>query len=185
MARPYNRTRISLLLLILLSSGYSLAQGISGPYGTNYVPNPYAGMFGSMGNVYSPYYRRFHQQGMIGMTGMGIAEEPVVPYQTNPYAGMFGSMGNVYSPYYRQFHQQGMSGMTGMGIAEEPVVPYQINPYAGMFGSMGNIYSQHYRRWHRPNASGAPLGAPAVPKYGGAPYRYPYFLAPTSGILDR
>ena len=44
----------------------------SAPQGP-YIVNPYDGMFGSMGNVYSPYYRQFHQRGMSGMTGMGPA----------------------------------------------------------------------------------------------------------------
>ncbi len=77
-----------------------------------YITNPYAGMYGSMANVDSPYYRRFqrhHPQGMRDMPPAGGNRE----YITNPYAGMYGSMGNVDSPYYRQFqpsYQRGMSG---------------------------------------------------------------------------
>ena len=80
--------------------------------GIPYVTNPYGGMFGSMGNVYSPYYRQFHPSGMSGpLTGMtGISG---MHYIVNPYAGMYGSMGNVYSPYYRQFHHSGMGGTAG------------------------------------------------------------------------
>ena len=29
-------------------------------------PSPYEGMYGSMGNTYSPYYRQFHNPGMAG-----------------------------------------------------------------------------------------------------------------------
>jgi hypothetical protein len=77
--------------------------------GIPYVTNPYGGMFGSMGNVYSPYYRQFHQSGMSGpVTGISG-----IHYIVSPYAGMYGSMGNVYSPYYRQFHQSGMGGTAG------------------------------------------------------------------------
>lgn len=83
--------------------------------GIPYVTNPYGGMFGSMGNVYSPYYRPFHQSGMGGPLG-GMTHVPGMHYNINPYAGMYGSMGNVYSPYYRQFHQSGMGGMAGAPI---------------------------------------------------------------------
>ncbi len=93
-----------------------MAQGVQAPM----VINPYAGMFGSMGNVYSPYYRQFHPYGMSGMAGPvnGAANIWGNHYivSPNPYGGMFGSMGNVYSPYYRQFHRSGMSGPTGTVI---------------------------------------------------------------------
>jgi hypothetical protein len=56
--------------LVLFLNGLAMAQGQSqaGPGG--YVLNPYSGMYGSMGNVYSPYYRQFHMPpGMSGMSG--------------------------------------------------------------------------------------------------------------------
>ena len=55
--------------LALLSS-QALAQGMAGMAGEGQIPSPYDGMYGSMGNVYSPYYRQFHAPGMGGMTGM-------------------------------------------------------------------------------------------------------------------
>ena len=57
-----------LIAAVFLFSGHaSFAE--HGP-GGGYAVNPYSGMFGSMGNVYSPYYRQFHTPGMSGMSGM-------------------------------------------------------------------------------------------------------------------
>lgn len=103
-----------------------------GRYGVPYVTNPYGGMFGSMGNVYSPYYRPFRGSGMAGDgAAIGMADPWGSRYHVNPYAGMYGSMGNVYSPYYRQFHPYGMGGMGGAppaGTGSGPVTPYHY-PY--------------------------------------------------------
>jgi hypothetical protein len=98
--------------------------------GIPYVTNPYGGMFGSMGNIYSPYYRQFHQSGMSGPF-TEATRIPGLHYNVNPYAGMYGSMGNVYSPYYRQFHQPGMGGMAGApipGVVPGPGIRYHY-PY--------------------------------------------------------
>jgi hypothetical protein len=98
--------------------------------GIPYVTNPYGGMFGSMGNIYSPYYRQFHQSGMSGPF-TEATRIPGLHYNVNPYAGMYGSMGNVYSPYYRQFHQPGMGGMAGApipGVVPGPGIQYHY-PY--------------------------------------------------------
>ena len=104
---------------MLLLNGLAMAQGQSqtGPGG--YILNPYSGMYGSMGNVYRPYYRQFHMTpGMSGMSGSGpgsgMSGMSGDGYVVNPYSGMYGSMGNVYHPYYRQFQPSGMSGMSGI-----------------------------------------------------------------------
>ena len=120
-------------------AGMGPATGPSRAPQVPYVMNPYEGMFGSMGNVYSPYYRQFHQRGMSGMTGMGpaagIPRAPEVPYVMNPYEGMFGSMGNVYSPYYRQFHQSDMNdampGGSGLPQGTRHRYPYFLPPTMG------------------------------------------------------
>ena len=100
------RRTILCTLPLLLATGWSFASEVPPGSRVPYAVNPYAGMFGSMGNVYSPYYRQFHQSGMSGMAATGAVTvpppAPQVPYLVNPNAGMFGSMGNVYSPYYRQ-----------------------------------------------------------------------------------
>ena len=91
---------------VFFPSGPVLAQATADSHGVGYATNPYSGMYGSMGNVNSPYYRQFHMPGMSGMSGMGLVPAPGGgDYMVNPYSGMYGSMGNVYSPYYRRFHQ--------------------------------------------------------------------------------
>lgn len=112
--------KFSAVLAACLLSGYTLADNTARMSGTEYSASPYAGMYGSMGNVYSPYYRKFHTPGMIGMYGPHSL--PVIPeagmsapgYITSPYSGMYGSMGNVYSPYYRRYHRPFPPGMSGM-----------------------------------------------------------------------
>jgi hypothetical protein len=100
----------------LLLNGQALAQQQSGAVAGAYVPQPQSGMYGSMGNVYSPYYR--YRQPSPGMTGMGflpgtygMSAPPVYLY--SPQMGMYGSMGNVYHPAYRTLQQPGMGGMSG------------------------------------------------------------------------
>jgi hypothetical protein len=104
-------------------------------------------MFGSMGNVYSPYYRQFHSPGMAGMPGMAGSSgqgqdqaraEPSSPGMPQPPAWPASAV--VPPPV------QG-SGSSGTG-------PYP-SPYQGMFGSMGNVYSPYYRKFHPSGMSGS------------------------------
>ena len=139
MAPKHNMRGTRLVFLMLLCSAHALAQGLAGNAGGPYFVNPYESMFGSMGNVYSPYYRQFHAPGIAGTGRMaGMSGAPGVPYAPNPYSGMFGSMGNVYSPYYRQFHGPGMGGMAG---------PY---PFAGRVGEPGQAGQALYPTFLEP-----------------------------------
>lgn len=113
MMRRRRRICRPVLLSAFLMPASLLAQDMM--QGVPYVTNPYGGMFGSMGNVYSPYYRQFHQYGMSGPLS-GTTTMTGMHYIISPYGGMYGSMGNVYSPYYRQFHWSGMSGTGGPQI---------------------------------------------------------------------
>jgi hypothetical protein len=103
----------------LLFGGYAAAQQPGAAPGT-YAPQPqpFSNMYGSMGNVYSPYYRQFQFPGMLGMPGMGRLPGTygmsAPGYFYGPQSGMYGSMGNLYHPYYRQFQPPGMGGMYGM-----------------------------------------------------------------------
>jgi len=58
---------IAIVATILVPSGSSLAEPMPGMSDGEYIYSPYSGMYGSMGNVYSPYYRQFHSPGMSGM----------------------------------------------------------------------------------------------------------------------
>ena len=89
------RTRLAVTALVFLPPVVVFAQaaGMAGMQGQAFAPSPYSGMYGSMGNVYSPYYRQYHLYGMggtqplVGMSGMqGIT------YVPSPYSGMYGSM---------------------------------------------------------------------------------------------
>jgi hypothetical protein len=160
-------------------SGHDARQGLRQPW----VASPYAGMYGSMGNVYSPYYRQFHHYGMQGMAPArpGQAGAPVLPWATGPYAGMYGSMGNVYSPYYRRHSAYAGPGTRGAipagGTAGLSTAHPVASPYSGMYGSMGNVYSPYYRRFHSEGTRGQAEG----PRWG--PVVYPSFLPPTMGTL--
>ena len=54
--------------------GQEGVSGMSGMQGITYMPSPYTGMYGSMGNVYSPYYRQYHVYGMGGF----FNEQPTI-----------------------------------------------------------------------------------------------------------
>ncbi len=132
---------------VILFSGQAPAQQMGGMGPGWQVPSPYSGMFGSMGNVYSPYYRQFHSPGMAGMPGMAGSSgqgqgqaraEPSSPGMPQPPAWPASAV--VPPPL------QG-SGSSGNG-------PYP-SPYQGMFGSMGNVYSPYYRQFHPPGMSGS------------------------------
>jgi hypothetical protein len=91
---------------VLLLCGPSLAQQQPEEQPSDEAVNPpYAGMYGSMGNVYHPYYRGTMPPGMGGMSGAralpGTERMGVPAYMDSPYSGMYGSMGNVYHPSYR------------------------------------------------------------------------------------
>ncbi len=73
MRSTYYATPLATLLFLALPSGYAMAGGMTGnapgSASGEYFTNPHAGMYGSMGNVDSPYYRQFqpsHQRGMSG-----------------------------------------------------------------------------------------------------------------------
>jgi hypothetical protein len=109
-------------IAVMVLSGSAITDHSAGMSGTESFSNPYSGMYGSMGNVYSPYYRQFHP----GMSSMpGPPPRSVMPgagasgpeHIINPYSGMYGSMGNVYSSYYRRYPQPYTRGMSGMGQA--------------------------------------------------------------------
>jgi hypothetical protein len=130
--------------MVLLSS-QALAQGMAGMGGAGQIPSPYDGMYGSMGNVYSPYYRQFHSPGMAGMTGMaapaqGTGQGPAQETIGMPGPGFWPSTGAYPAP---------MPGAGAPGAAPYP------SPYEGMYGSMGNIYSPYYRQFHNPGMAGA------------------------------
>ncbi len=193
MAPKHDIRGTRLVFLMLLCSAHALAQGLAGNAGGPYFVNPYESMFGSMGNVYSPYYRQFHAPGITGTGRSAGMSAPGVPYPLNPYSGMFGSMGNVYSPYYRQFHLPGAQGMSGMGSMAgisgiPPQMPYLVNPYAGMYGSTGNVYSPYSRPFPRPGMGGMAGPYPFAGRSGepgqAGQALYPTFLEPTMGSMS-
>jgi hypothetical protein len=134
----------------LLLAGSSIAQEQPSEQARDYAASaPYSGMYGSMGNVYHPYYRRLHPPPMGGMSpyqpmpgtyGLGNPG-----YAESPYSGMYGSMGNIYHPYYRNPQAPAMGGMAGEGPAPGAFPGYMGDPYSGMYGSMGNVYHPYYR----------------------------------------
>ena len=130
--------------LALLSS-QALAQGMAGMAGEGQIPSPYDGMYGSMGNVYSPYYRQFHTPGMGGMTGMA---------QPAPGAGQAPAPASLGMPDPAFWSGQPPYSMPMPGAGGPGAAPYP-SPYAGMYGSMGNIYSPYYRQFHNPGMAGA------------------------------
>ena len=135
-----------------LLSSHALAQGMAGMGPGGQIQSPYAGMYGSMGNVYSPYYRQFHFPGMAGMTGMAAPAQATgqAPAQATP-----GMPGPAFSPGSATYPAP-MPGAGASGAAPYP------NPYGGMYGSMGNVYSPYYRQFHFPGMAGMTgMAAPA------------------------
>jgi hypothetical protein len=129
---------------MVLFSGHALAQGMAGMSPGGQIPSPYAGMFGSMGNVYSPYYRQFHPPGMAGMSGMvapaqGMGQVPAQPTPGMPHPAMWPGAAVAPPP------------LLGTGVPGASPYP---SPYGGMFGSMGNVYSPYYRQFHTPETVG-------------------------------
>jgi hypothetical protein len=130
--------------MVLLSS-QALAQGMAGMGVPGWMPSPYEGMYGSMGNVYSPYYRQFHGPGMAGMTGMAAPAQGAGQALAQPTPGM-PSPGFWSGP---AAYPAPLPGFGAPGAAPYPT------PYEGMYGSMGNAYSPYYRQFHNPGMAGA------------------------------
>jgi len=137
--------------MVLLST-HALAQGMAGMGGAGQMPNPYDSMYGSMGNVYSPYYRQFHSPGMAGMTGMaapaqGSGQGPAQAAVGMPDPAFWSGSAAYPVP---------MPGAGTPGAAPYP------SPYGGMYGSMGNIYSPYYRQYQNPGMAGASGARPGA-----------------------
>lgn len=60
MGRTLHYRFFFLATIVFGLSGNCSAETKPGAKGTGYIANPYSGMYSSMGNVYSPFYRQFH-----------------------------------------------------------------------------------------------------------------------------
>jgi len=142
--KPIRALAVGILAVLFLSP--SMAQNAATPNPAfTLPPHPgMAGMYGSMGGVYSPDHRPFRlprvtgfgpRHGMFGsMAGVyGPYDRPDRPPRATSYGprqSMFGSMAGVYGPQDRPDRLYHLPTMTGM---------------SGMFGSMGNVYGPYLR----------------------------------------
>jgi hypothetical protein len=144
MKRNRRFTVAALPAAMVLVSTHALAQGMAGMGGARQMPSPYSGMYGSMGNVYSPYYRQFRSPEMAGMADMAAAQG----------AGQGPAQAAVGIPYPAFWSGSAAYPVPMPGAGTPGAEPYP-SPYGGMYGSMGNVYSPYYRQYHNPGMAGA------------------------------